>query len=92
MFRPRPKQLEILKYSSGKMGISAVPGSGKTQTLSYLAANLLFEDKIEDDQEILVVTLVNSAVNNFSTRISGFMESFGLFDRELHLCKLSWTH
>ena len=78
MFRPRPKQLEILKYTSGKMGISAVPGSGKTQTLSYLAANLLFEGKIEDDQEILVVTLVNSAVNNFSTRISGFMESFGL--------------
>ena len=78
MFRPRPKQLEILKYTSGKMGISAVPGSGKTQTLSYLAANLLFEGRIEDDQEILVVTLVNSAVNNFSTRISGFMESFGL--------------
>jgi len=78
MFRPRPKQLEILKYTSGKMGISAVPGSGKTQTLSYLAANLLFEGKVEDDQEILVVTLVNSAVNNFSNRISSFMEAFGL--------------
>ena len=78
MFRPRPKQLEILQYTTGKMGISAVPGSGKTQTLSYLAANLLFEGRIEDDQEILVVTLVNSAVNNFSTRISGFMEAFGL--------------
>ncbi|PKO07693.1 MAG: ATP-dependent helicase [Chloroflexi bacterium HGW-Chloroflexi-3] len=78
MFRPRPKQLEILKYTNGKMGISAVPGSGKTQTLSYLAANLLFEGRIEDDQEILVVTLVNAAVNNFSNRISGFMEGFGL--------------
>lgn len=78
MFRPRPKQLEILQYTDGKMGISAVPGSGKTQTLSYLAANLLFEGKIEDDQEILVVTLVNAAVSNFSNRISGFMETFGL--------------
>ncbi|MDO9087862.1 MAG: ATP-dependent helicase [Anaerolineaceae bacterium] len=78
MFKPRPKQLEILQYSTGKMGISAVPGSGKTQTLSYLAANLLFEGKIDDDQEILIVTLVNSAVNNFSNRISGFMHEFGL--------------
>lgn len=78
MFKPRPKQLEILQYKQGKMGISAVPGSGKTQTLSYLAANLLFEGLIDDDQEILIVTLVNSAVNNFSNRISGFMESFGL--------------
>ena len=78
MFKPRPKQLEILKYTHGKMGISAVPGSGKTQTLSYLAANLLFEGKIDDDQEILIVTLVNSAVNNFSNRISSFMEGFGL--------------
>jgi DNA helicase-2/ATP-dependent DNA helicase PcrA len=78
MFKPRPKQLEILQYTLGKMGISAVPGSGKTQTLSYLAANLLFDGRIEDDQEILIVTLVNSAVNNFSNRISGFMQGFGL--------------
>lgn len=78
MFKPRPKQIEILKYTHGKMGISAVPGSGKTQTLSYLAANLLYEGKIDDDQEILVVTLVNSAVNNFSSRISSFLQDFGL--------------
>ena len=78
MFKPRPKQIEILKYTNGKMGISAVPGSGKTQTLSYLAANLLYEGMIEDDQEILIVTLVNSAVQNFSNRISSFMQSFGM--------------
>ena len=78
MFKPRPKQLEILQYTQGKMGISAVPGSGKTQTLSYLAANLLLDGLLEDDQEILIVTLVNSAVNNFSNRIAGFLQSFGL--------------
>lgn len=78
MFRPRPKQLEILQYTNGKMGISAVPGSGKTQTLSYLASHLLYESRLDDDQEILVVTLVNSAVNNFSTRIASFMQGFGM--------------
>jgi len=78
MFKPRPNQLKILEFSKGKMGISAVPGSGKTQTLSFLAANLLYDGKIEDDQEILVVTLVNAAVQNFSNRISDFMQSFGM--------------
>ena len=37
-FQPRPKQQEVLDYAAGKMGVSAVPGSGKTVTLSALAA------------------------------------------------------
>ena len=44
----------------GKMGVSAVPGSGKTLTLSYLAAQLV-ANGLADDQEVLIVTLVNSA-------------------------------
>ena len=60
------------------MGVSAVPGSGKTHTLSYLASKLIAEGFITDDQEILIVTLVNSAVRNFSNRIEGFIREFGL--------------
>jgi len=78
MFNPRPRQVEVLKYRQGKMGVSAVPGSGKTHTLSFLAANLISEGYVNDDQEILIVTLVNSAVNNFSNRISSFMKEYGL--------------
>ena len=78
MFEPRPLQKNVLQYTHGKMGVSAVPGSGKTQTLSYLAAKLISEGRIADDQEILIVTLVNSAVNNFSFRISNFMQELGL--------------
>src|SRR3990172_5499669 len=74
----RPKQEEVLEYQGGTMGISAVPGSGKTFTLSLLAAKLLADRKIEEDQEILIVTLVNSAVENFRQRIGGFVEEMGL--------------
>jgi len=81
MFKPRPMQEEILKFESGRMGVPAVPGSGKTHTLSYLAALLITKGLIADDQEILIVTLVNSAVNNFSTRISQFMQQSGLMQR-----------
>ncbi len=78
MFNPRRKQREILSYSGGKMGVSAVPGSGKTHTLSYLAAQLVASGVLEDDQEVLVVTLVNSAVDNFSDRVAGFVRQRGL--------------
>ncbi|MGD1997020.1 MAG: ATP-dependent helicase [Anaerolineae bacterium] len=77
-FQPRPKQQEVLDYTAGKMGVSAVPGSGKTCTLSYLAAKLIDSGLLEDDQEVLVVTLVNSAVDNFAGRVADFAERRGL--------------
>src|SRR4030043_1854407 len=78
MFKLRPKQQEILRYTHGRMGISAVPGSGKTWTLSFLAADLLKRAVLQDDQEILIVTLINSAVDNFYNRVGSFIEARGL--------------
>ena len=80
MFKPRLNQEKILAYEKGRMGISAVPGSGKTHTLSFLAAQLIIKDLLKADQEILVVTLVNSAVDNFTNRIAGFMKDYGLLE------------
>jgi len=77
-FLPRQSQKEILTYRGGKMGISAVPGSGKTWTLSRLAADIIVRGELKPEQEILVVTLVNSAVENFSSRIGGFIAEEGL--------------
>lgn len=77
-FRARPKQQEVLNYSGGKMGVSAVPGSGKTVTLSALTAELVTSGWLEDDQEVLVVTLVNSAVDNFARQVAGFVKERGL--------------
>lgn len=73
MFKPRPKQAEVLAYTGGKMGVSAVPGSGKTATLSYLAAKLVATTELDADQEILIVTLVKSAVGNFSASMANFL-------------------
>ena len=77
-FHPRSKQQEVLNYTHGRMGVSAVPGSGKTTTLSCLAAQLVASGALEDDQEVLVVTLVNSAVHNFDARVGAFVEQRGL--------------
>jgi DNA helicase-2/ATP-dependent DNA helicase PcrA len=74
----RPEQEDILAYQSGKMGISAVPGSGKTFTLALLASEILKRGELRDDQEVLIVTLVNSAVDIFYKRVSQFLEYRGL--------------
>ena len=87
LFTPRPHQAEVLAYTGGKMGISAVPGSGKTHTLSALAARLIRSGSIAEDQEVLIVTLVNSAVDNFAARIQEFLglpTPFGYRVRTLH--------
>jgi DNA helicase-2/ATP-dependent DNA helicase PcrA len=78
IFTPRPSQKAVLDYDGGRMGVSAVPGSGKTWTLSLLAARLVAEAELNDEQEILVVTLVNSAVDNFATRVGHFVRQQGL--------------
>jgi len=84
---PRPAQSQILAYTGGKLGISAVPGSGKTFTLSALAAQLIRSGRVGDEQEVLIVTLVNSAVDNFSARIKDSLAlpmPFGYRIRTLH--------
>lgn len=78
MIHLRPSQSAILEYSHGKMGIAAVPGSGKTFTLSLLAAQIISSGVLQDDQEVLIVTLVNSAVDNFYQQVGTFIQQHGL--------------
>lgn len=80
-FLPRAAQARILEYSGGKLGVAAVPGSGKTHTLSALAARLIAQRRLQPGQEILIVTLVNSAVDNFSARVEAFARDLGLVPR-----------
>ena len=89
MFKPRESQKRILAYSGGRMGVAAVPGSGKTAVLSALAARLVATG-LDSDQEVLIVTLVNSAVDNFSARIRQMLRT------DYHLLpgtgSVSYTH
>lgn len=74
----RASQEAILSYTGGRMGIAAVPGSGKTWTLSHLAARLILTTDLKEDQEILVVTFSNSAADNFAARIGNFLKDYSL--------------
>lgn len=80
-FVPRLSQQKILDTVLNapgpiRVGVSAVPGSGKTHILSYLASELV--QRVGDEQEVLIVTLVNAAVDNFRRRVDGFVRAKGL--------------
>lgn len=73
----RESQRRIIEdYQGGLMGIAAVPGSGKTFTLSHLAARLVERVMADgqDDTEVLIVTFSNSAVNSFRRRIADILQ------------------
>jgi DNA helicase-2/ATP-dependent DNA helicase PcrA len=76
----RPAQEEILKYESGWMAISAVPGSGKTFVLTRLAALLIAAGRlqVEAGQRVLIVTYLNSSVDTFQARIASWLRELGL--------------
>lgn len=54
------------------MAVPAVPGAGKTFIVANLAAKII-EEKRHRPGRVLVVTYMNSAVNNFKSRISSVL-------------------
>ena len=76
-FNPRRGQREIMDYQGGLMGVSAVPGSGKTATIAALAARLIARD-LPAGGQVLVVTYQNTAVENVRSRIREELEAMNL--------------
>ncbi|HUS93606.1 MAG TPA: ATP-dependent helicase [Patescibacteria group bacterium] len=91
----RPAQEIILQYSGGRLAVNAVPGSGKTFTLSLLSANLIAQGRInvELGEQVLIVTYLNASVDTFRAGIRQHLADLGLdelgFDvRTLHSLSL----
>jgi len=78
----RPAQEEVLAYSGGRMAVSAVPGSGKTFTLSLLATRLIADGRVDPaaEQQVLIVTFLNTSVDTFRARIRKRLLEMGLPD------------
>lgn len=68
-----------MEYTAGTMGIQAVPGAGKTFIITNLVAKLLLDmERNNEEGRILVLTYMNSAANNFKSRIRGILEDSGV--------------
>ena len=69
----REDQIPIISYERGTMAVPAVPGAGKTFIVTNLVAKLLCENKHKGGK-ILILTYMNSAVNNFKGRIKKILQ------------------
>jgi len=84
----REHQQQVLAYDGGRLAVSAVPGAGKTLTLALLAAKIILSDQIDENAEVLVVTVQNSAVANISQRIRAILLAQGAFPAGYRVCTL----
>ena len=73
LMRFRLGQLEVAEYKGGLLAVPAIPGAGKTTVLSWLAARMISEG-LPRGSKILVVTVMNSAVANFTRKIGDHLE------------------
>ena len=69
----REDQIPIINYEQGTMAVPAVPGAGKTFIVTNLVTKLIKEGKHKPGK-ILILTYMNSAVNNFKGRIAKLLE------------------
>lgn len=76
----REDQLPIIQYEGGKMAVPAAPGAGKTFIVTNLVAKLLEENR-QGKGKILILTYMNSAVNNFKVRIKKILEEKNIDDK-----------
>lgn len=78
----------VYNYRGGRCAIPAIPGGGKTYCLAVWAARMI-EQNLHLPGKILIVTYMNSAVNNFIGRISSELEKLGLApDKGYHVCTI----
>ena len=69
---PRNDQKPVLDYKSGKMGVMAVPGAGKTTIMLALIIKLINQGVKPED--IFVLTYMESAAKNFKEKIKSAID------------------
>jgi DNA helicase II / ATP-dependent DNA helicase PcrA len=74
----RKGQKELVEqYRGGYCAVPAIPGGGKTHCLSLWAVEMIAQG-LHKPGKILIVTYMNTAVNNFKQRISGELQKRGI--------------
>ncbi len=74
----RKGQKELVEqYRKGFCAVPAIPGGGKTHCLAIWASEIIAQG-YNKPSKILIVTYMNSAVNNFKKRIAAALEVKGI--------------
>src|SRR5690348_6167816 len=74
----RKGQRELVEqYRAGYCAVPAIPGGGKTHCLSLWAVEMISQG-LHKPGKIMIVTYMNTAVNNFKQRISAELQKRGI--------------
>jgi DNA helicase II / ATP-dependent DNA helicase PcrA len=65
----RREQQGLAHWSRGEMAVSAVPGAGKSHSLSVAAAIAIARHQLHSRRQLIVVTYTRSAGANIKTKI-----------------------
>lgn len=81
----RPGQIELTQWQGGKMAVSAVPGSGKSYSLAVASAIAVYEQNLNQNHYLLIVTYGRSAAASIREKIKTILIN------ELHLPPLGFV-
>ncbi|MGB2926168.1 MAG: UvrD-helicase domain-containing protein [Limnothrix sp.] len=70
----RPGQDRLAQWQSGKMAISAVPGSGKSHALAIAAVMTLARQQLNQQQQLVIVTFTRSAASSLKQSIRSHLK------------------
>ena len=65
----RTGQQGLANWTGGEMAVSAVPGAGKSHSLSVAAAIAIAQNKLHSRRQLIVVTYTRSAAANIKSKI-----------------------
>ena len=65
----RTGQQGLANWRGGEMAVSAVPGAGKSHSLSVAAAIAIAQNKLHSRRQLIVVTYTRSAAANIKSKI-----------------------
>ena len=74
----RQGQKGLADWRGGEMAVSAVPGAGKSHSLSVAAAIAIAQNQLHSRKQLVVVTYTRSAAANIKSKIRDRLRNLGL--------------
>jgi len=74
----RSGQQGLVNWRGGKMAVSAVPGAGKSHSLSVAAAISIAQNQLHSRRQLVVVTYTRSAAANIKSKIRDHLKDLML--------------
>lgn len=74
----RPGQKELANWQGGKMAVAAVPGAGKSYSLSVAAALTIARAQLNLQRQLVIVTYTRSAAAGIKQKIRDCLKQMGL--------------